>query len=416
MIGLKEAIILAGGLGTRLKEILPDLPKCMAPIAGRPFLFYVINYLRSQGIEKFIFSLGYKHEKIEKYLNDQFSTLNYQCSIEEEPLGTGGAVWLALAMSTERNLAVINGDTLFKADLEALAAFHEERQADCTIALKPMQDFDRYGVVELNEDQSIKSFREKRSYKSGYINGGTYILNAGKFLHEALPVKFSFEKDYLEQLHAERRIYGLVQDAYFIDIGVPGDYSRAQEEFRHPPLDLKDIDKNWTLFIDRDGVVNHEKLDGYILNWNEFKFYEGSPGAFKQFAEKFGKIIIVSNQRGVGRDLMTENDLLNIHQNMQQEIGKAGGRIDNIYYCTSTDDKHSNRKPNPGMAFCAKKDIPSLDLSRSIILGNKPSDMKFGRAAGMYTVFVKTTNPGQPFPDPDIDLVVDSLAEFAKAL
>ena len=109
---IKEAIILAGGLGTRLRESVPDLPKCMAPVAGRPFLFHVINYLRSQGVEKFIFSLGYKHELIEDYLSTQFSTLSYQCVIEEEPLGTGGAILLACTKATEKNIVVTNGDTL----------------------------------------------------------------------------------------------------------------------------------------------------------------------------------------------------------------------------------------------------------------------------------------------------------------
>ena len=111
---IKQAIILAGGLGTRLRSVVSDLPKCMAPVAGRPFLFYVINYLRSQGIEKFIFSLGYKHEVIEEYLKDQFSTLQYECSIEEEPLGTGGAIQLACKLATKKNVIIANGDTLFK--------------------------------------------------------------------------------------------------------------------------------------------------------------------------------------------------------------------------------------------------------------------------------------------------------------
>jgi D-glycero-alpha-D-manno-heptose 1-phosphate guanylyltransferase len=413
---LKEAIVLAGGLGTRLRDTVPDLPKCMAPVAGRPFLFYVINYLRSQGIEKFIFSLGYKHELIEQYLEEQFSTLNYRCSIEDGPLGTGGAIWLACAMSTERNVTVVNGDTLFKANLNELGDFHEQQQAECTIALKPMVDFDRYGVVELNEDKTIRNFREKKHHKSGFINAGTYILNAGKFMHENLGEKFSFEKDYLEKLYLHRTMYALIQDGYFIDIGIPEDYNRAQLELNHPPLDPGKIDKTWTIFIDRDGVINHEKQDGYILNREEFQFYDGWEFAFERIAEKFGKIIVISNQRGVGRGLMTETDLLDIHNRMLLEIEGIKGRIDAIYYCTSTDNKDPNRKPNPGMAFKAAKEIPGIDLSKAIMIGNKPSDMLFGRNAGVYTVFLSTTNPHQQLPHPDIDLSFNSLADFAKAL
>jgi len=413
---IKEAIILAGGLGTRLRESVPDLPKCMAPVAGRPFLFHVINYLRSQGVEKVIFSLGYKHELIEDYLSTQFSTLSYQCVIEDEPLGTGGAILLACTKATEKNIVVTNGDTLFKIDLHKATMFHNHNNAECTLLLKPMNRFDRYGVVELDEEQLVNSFKEKQFYETGNINGGVYLLNKDKFLDEEFPAKFSFEKDYLEKFYPIRRIYGLVQDNYFIDIGIPEDYNRAQSELSRPPIDLSTIDKSWTLFIDRDGVINHEKKEDYILNWEEFRFYEGVEKAFQKLAGKFGKIIIVSNQRGVGKQLMTEHDLRTIHQNMQDAIETAGGRIDKIYYCTSTDNKHPDRKPNPGMAFHAKNYFDSVELSRSVIIGNKPSDMLFGKNAGIYSVFLATTNPDVPFPHPDIDLRFDSLPDFAKAL
>jgi|CXWL01.1.fsa_nt_gi histidinol-phosphate phosphatase family protein len=185
---------------------------------------------------------------------------------------------------------------------------------------------------------------------------------------------------------------------------------------QNPFFDLKKIDKKWTLFIDRDGVINHEKKEDYILNWREFNFYDGVREAFHQLSSKFGKIIIITNQRGVGKGLMTEAELSSIHQHMQKQIENAGGRIDKIYYCTSTDNDHPDRKPNPGMAFRAKADFPDIDFSKSIIIGNKPSDMLFGRNAGMHTVFVATTHPETPFPHPDIDFRFDSLRGFAKAL
>lgn len=227
---IKEAIILAGGLGTRLRSVVSELPKCMAPVAEKPFLYFVVEQLRRQGIEKFIFSLGYKHEMIEAWLNAQYSILNIQCAIEEEPLGTGGAVKRACSKATEKNVFVLNGDTFFNIGLSQLAEFHTEQNADCTLSLKPMQDFDRYGVVELNKDHSITSFKEKSHYKSGFINGGIYALNRELFLQEDLPQRFSFEKDYLEQFFGKRKMFGLPQDAYFIDIGIPEDYERAQVE------------------------------------------------------------------------------------------------------------------------------------------------------------------------------------------
>lgn len=413
---IKEAIILAGGLGTRLKEEVPHLPKCMAPVAGRPFLFYVINYLRSQGIEKFIFSTGYMHEIIEEYLNTQFSTLSFECSIEKEPLGTGGAIQLAFSKATGKDLVIANGDTLYRVDLHKALLFHAQQQAECTMLLKPMINFERYGVVETNADNLVNSFKEKQYYLKGNINGGIYLLDKDKFLDEEFPSKFSFEKEYLEKFCGRRRIFGQVQDEYFIDIGIPEDYNRAKKELMQPPPDLRAIDKSWTLFIDRDGVINYEKKGDYILNREEFRFYDGVKEAFQQFSKKFGKVIIVSNQRGVGKGLMTEADLLDIHQHMKKELETAGAHIDGIYYCTSTDNKNPDRKPNPGMAFHAKRDFPDINLSRSIIAGNKISDMLFGKNAGMYTVFIATTNPETAFPHPNIDLRFDLLQDFVKAL
>ncbi|HET7899435.1 MAG TPA: HAD-IIIA family hydrolase, partial [Flavisolibacter sp.] len=181
-------------------------------------------------------------------------------------------------------------------------------------------------------------------------------------------------------------------------------------------LDLMQVEKNWTLFIDRDGVINEETVGEYILHWDQFIFSKGVLQSFKKLSDVFGKLILVTNQRGVGKGLMTREALDTIHFEMQREVGIAGGHIDEILFCTDVNATSFNRKPNPGMAFRAKQEFPEIDFSKSIMVGNKPSDMRFGRAAGMFTVFLATTNPDQPFPHPDIDLRFSSLAEFAAAL
>jgi len=227
---IKEAIILAGGFGTRLRSVVSDLPKCMAPVDGKPFLHYVIAHLQNEGIQDFIFSVGYKSESIINFVNKEFSNINFQFSIEEEPLGTGGAIKLACEKVSEKNVLICNGDTLFKIQVEQLSSFHVQHNSDCTLCLKPMNNFERYGVVELNNDDSIMSFKEKQFYEAGLINGGVYALNVENFMKENLPEKFSFEKDYLEKYVGKRNMYGVVQDEYFIDIGIPEDYKRAQKE------------------------------------------------------------------------------------------------------------------------------------------------------------------------------------------
>ncbi len=181
-------------------------------------------------------------------------------------------------------------------------------------------------------------------------------------------------------------------------------------------LDLSIIDNSWTLFLDRDGVINHEKKLNYILNWDEFKFYDGVKEAMNILDNHFNIIVMVTNQKGVGKQLMSAEDLNTIHHNMIAEIEDSGGRVDRIYYCPDLEDNSPNRKPNAGMAFQAKSHFPSIDFSKSIIVGNKPSDMKFGRNAGMHTVFVATTNPEVENPNPLIDLRFDNLLAFAQAL
>lgn len=181
-------------------------------------------------------------------------------------------------------------------------------------------------------------------------------------------------------------------------------------------LDLTHINKDWTLFLDRDGVINHDKEGDYIRNLGEFRFYDTTLEALQKLNGSFARIIIVTNQKGVGRGLMTLDDLNGIHTHMLQEVETRGGHIDRVYFCSDLSDDSINRKPNPGMAFQAKTDFPEINFSRSIIVGNRISDMGFGRNAGMHTVFLATTHPETAFPDPAIDLRFDDLLGFANAV
>jgi D-glycero-alpha-D-manno-heptose 1-phosphate guanylyltransferase len=411
---IREAIVLAGGLGTRLRSELPDIPKCLAPVADRPFLFHVINYWRSQGVEKFVFSLGYKHEQIQEYLANYFPTLQREEVIEEEPLGTGGAIVRALRSCQQSHVLVLNGDTLFKGDLHTAARLHQEQAAACTLLLKPLEHFDRYGVVHTDASGRVSGFLEKQPMKAGQINAGVFLIDRHKLLEEEFPEKFSFEKDYLEKLVGKRKFMGLSQDVYFRDIGIPDDFRLADRELRPLPLRPEQIDRQWTVFLDRDGVINQEKNEDYIRNPAEFIFYHGVPEALARLSMRVGHLVVVTNQRGVGKGLMTESDLRHINQVMLDQIESAGGRIDRIYYCTSMDNGHPDRKPNPGMAYRARQEFPDIDPDRTLMVGNKHSDMLFGKNAGFYTCYLATTNPELNFPHPDIDIRFDSLPDLSQ--
>ena len=384
----------------------------MAPVAGYPFLTYVIRHLLSQGIEKFIFSLGYRHEVIEEFLRTEFYYINYESVIEETPLGTGGAVKLALSKTAERNVLIVNGDTLFKIDVDELHDRHVEHQADCTIALKPMENFDRYGSVIVDDEGRIQKFDEKKITRHGLINGGVYLLNSVTFAEEKFSKVFSFEKDYLEARAKHSVFEGVVQDEYFIDIGIPEAYKQAQEELKKQPLPVEQMDNSWTLFLDRDGVINYNKDDSYVFHRGEFQFIPGAIEAISELSDVFGRIIIVTNQRGIGKGLMDVEALHDIHEHMLDEIRKGGGRIDALYYCPALDDKHPDRKPNPGMLLEAAHMFPGIYFSKSIMVGDKLSDMLLGRNVGAYTVMVDPSKKVVGNDHPDVDLLVESLKEF----
>ena len=181
-------------------------------------------------------------------------------------------------------------------------------------------------------------------------------------------------------------------------------------------FDFKNIDDHWTLFLDRDGVINFEQRNDYVKKWEEFKFYKESLKALPLLANKFSTIVITTNQKGVGKGTMTEDALTTIHQNMVLEIEKVGGRIDHIFYCTDVDNDSINRKPQPGMALQAKEKFPSIDFTKSIMVGNRTSDMEFGRNAGLHTVFLATTHPETAYPNALIDYRFNNLLEFANAI
>ena len=181
-------------------------------------------------------------------------------------------------------------------------------------------------------------------------------------------------------------------------------------------LNLRQINTDWTLFLDRDGVINEEKHDSYIFHFGEFSFYQQAKEALKIFAATFGRIVVVTNQRGVGKGMMTAADLQDIHEKMVGAIVLEGGRIDRIYYADSLDNDHPLRKPQTGMALAAQSDFPEIDFHRSLMVGNNISDMEFGKNAGMHTVFLRTTQPDLPLPHPSIDLTFNTLYDFAKSL
>ena len=382
-----EVIILAGGLGTRLRSVVSDVPKCMAPVDGKPFLWYLLEHLRLFNVTHVILSVGYLRESVQDWVARHKGDYPFRFSfaVEEEPLGTGGGIALASSMVHGREAVVLNGDTFFDADLDELLELRRSSGRPVALALKKMRSFDRYGTVELSSEGLVTGFREKQYCAEGLINGGVYALDLEAGVFDGLEGKFSFERDVLEPFCARGLICGSEQSGYFLDIGIPADYSRAVEKPRllHHPCNLLEIvqmaEGFETLLLDRDGVINRLHPGDYIKEPGEFEWLPGVKEALKEAAGKFRGIYIVSNQRGVGRGIMSRAALDSLHSWMLGEIAAAGGRIDGLYICTAVSEDDPRRKPQTGMWHELLEACPDVQAERTVMIGDGDCDEAFAR-------------------------------------
>lgn len=225
-----KAIILVGGFGHRLRAVLSNIPKPMAPIANRPFLSYLLSYLESQGITQVIFSVHYLRETIQNYFQSNYGKVKIDYAEEVLPLGTGGAIVHALNLfHINEAVFVLNGDTFVQLDYRAMFYQHQKNHGLLTIGLRSVENCMRYGKVIIENDLAV-AFNEKADSGSGLINAGVYLLHPELFSTHQLPKQFSFEKDFLFPYISIIKPHIFVTSDYFIDIGIPADYARAQME------------------------------------------------------------------------------------------------------------------------------------------------------------------------------------------
>ncbi len=377
---IKQAVILAGGLGTRIRHVLSDLPKPMAPIGDKPFLEYIIRNLSLNGFKKFLLLVGYKKEKIIEYFqNGSRFGVEIQYSEENKPLGTGGALLNAFDKLDEEFI-LINGDTFFDIEFELLCDYISDKKPETLLVLRYTDNILRYGLVEIDLDYKILCFKEKgqlpENYADGYINGGIYYFQKEvlkKFI-ERSDKKISLEIDILPILVADRFLSGLPMGGKFVDIGIPEDYRLACEEIPK----WFDIKRKGATFLDRDGVIINDT--GYPCG----KDIEFLAIGYKlvENANKEGKyVIVVTNQSGVARGKFSEKDAIRTNELIKKKYSEKGLGIDAFYYCPF----HSEgiveqykkislaRKPNPGMILKACEDF-RISIRHSAMIGDKDSD------------------------------------------
>lgn len=375
MRGFKQAVILAGGLGTRLGEKTASLPKPMMDIRGRPYLDYLVRHLVRQGIDQILLSVGYLHEAIVDHFGDGSDfRVSIKYVTEEQPMGTGGALRNCFADLADR-FFVLNGDTLFDVNLAALETTSDQN----IIALRGVPDRSRYGGVDVHNGV-VSRFVEKGDAGPGMINGGVLCLNRGAV--ELLPPgRSSLEADLLPKLAAEGKLAAFRSAAFFIDIGLPETLEQAQVEI--PAWERKPI-----AFLDRDGVLNRDS--GHVFQIQDFEWMPGAFEAVRFLNDSGYHAVVATNQAGIAKGYYTEQDFFALTEWMKQELWVHGAHLDAVYHCPYHVDgiidvyrrESDDRKPGPGMLLQAFRDFPS-DPARSFFVGDQPSDRMAAEAAGV---------------------------------
>ncbi len=380
---IKQAVILAGGMGLRMRPLTYDLPKIMVPVNGRPFVEYLFDQLKNNGIERVILLLGYLPEKVIEYVGDgaKFG-LNVQYSISDLNDGTATRVKKAEHM-LDNEFLLMYCDNYIHLDLDSYLDFHRAGKALVTVTVYSNKFSTTKNNVFVDDSGYVLKY-DKSRVEPG-LNGvelGFFIMRKDVVRRMSKESNFYIDEKIIPELVAERKLRAFVTDDLYHSLSTP-------ERLKHTE---KFLSSRKIIFLDRDGVINKKMHRGeYVRTPEEFKFLPDAIKAVKILSDNGYEIYIISNQAGVGRGFMTEPDLFQIHKYMEKELLKYGGKISGIYYCLHTaNDNCFCRKPKPGMLHRAAADH-HINLRNVIFIGDDPRDVEAGKAAGCRPILVSKT-------------------------
>jgi D,D-heptose 1,7-bisphosphate phosphatase len=383
--GITQAVVLAGGLGTRLGSLTSNTPKPLLPVDGRPFIAYQIDWLARHGIEDIILSTGYLSETFDQFVDAHEWCTPYGGKVAvralAEPVlaGTAGALKVHEDELQARFL-LVNGDSFFDCNLaEVLSKGERLDPGDILLTVREVPDSGRYGRVSIEGD-IVAAFEEKSAAGRGLVNAGISVVGRDIVdLIERLPC--SIEREIYPALSAAGKLKAVVLEGYFIDIGLPESYAQAQTE-------LPAVTRRPAVFLDRDGVINRDT--GYVHRIEDFEWLPGVADAIRAARQAGYLVVVVTNQAGVARGYYDESAVERLHRHINATLRVSGGMIDAFYYCPyhpegivpAFSQPHPDRKPNPGMLLKAIADL-GIDASRSFMIGDKDIDVEAAQAAGI---------------------------------
>ena len=410
---MRQAVILAGGKGTRLKSISRNIPKPMVYIQDKPLLEHLIQKCAQYGIFDIKLLVSYKKEQIEEYFGDgaRFGVF-IKYIYEEVPKGTAGALIDALP-ELNKCFLVIYGDTFFDIDLNSFWNFHQNHSEDASIFLHPNDHPFDSDLVELNSDYQIKKIHpyphKTGNWLQNLVNAGIYILNKKVFDD----IKLQNKKDlpdiakdlFPTMLKSRKKLYGYISTEYIKDMGTPKRLKKLEEDISSGKIEnLKRQKPKVAFFLDRDGTINKEV--GHLSNIDKFELFEGVAKSISKINAAGILVIVITNQPVIARGELKESELKKVHNKMETLLGRDGAYVDRIYYCPHhTDLGFKNevkslkfdcecRKPKIGLFLQAKNDL-NIDLEKSWLVGDTTTDILAAKNAGIKSVLVKTGMSGE---------------------
>jgi histidinol-phosphate phosphatase family protein len=401
------AVILAGGLGTRLRSKVPDQPKVLAEVGARPFLAYLLDHLAAAGCRRVVLCTGYLGEKVARAFGKNYGQLRLVYSQERTPLGTGGALRLALSHVGSDPVLVMNGDSYCDTDINAFWNWHRRRQVPASVVLARVARSERYGQVKVDIDGRILEFAEKqRGAEAGWINAGIYLLSREMIQsipHEAIS---SLEKDVFPRW-VGCGLSGYMSLGRFIDIGTPEDFAGAKNFFAG-------MKQRRYVVLDRDGTIIEERE--YLSGPDQVALIPGAGVALRDLSQMGFGLVVITNQSGIGRGFFDRGQLERIHRRLEELLEQEGVGLDGLYFCPHVpDDNCDCRKPKLGLLEKAAKEL-GFNPQHSVVIGDKPCDIEMGRTAGAVTFLVRTGYGSQFKNSLSADFVVDDLSAASQSI